>query len=158
MFSCACSNFYGLGMVEVFGHWFMLIYSIFHCSVLICFKVTIKITSWTKHTCQSQWITPSLVSIAFSFILLSPLLYCTYMRCARATAPSPWTCYFEDKDIVQFISHLSSTLHFALDGGMFSGMLIECISGHRNALYSFRQEVGGNFSLCESDGQIRGVM
>lgn len=40
---------------------------------------------------------------------------------------------------------------------MFSGMLIECISGHRNALYSFRQEVGGNSSLCESDGQIRGL-
>lgn len=66
--------------------------------------------------------------------------------------------HFEDKDIVPFISHLSGTLHFARDRGMFSGMLAECISGHNNALYSFRQEVGGNSSLRESDGQIGGVM
>ena len=41
---------------------------------------------------------------------------------------------------------------------MFSGILTKWVSGQKNVLYLFRQEVGGNSSLRESDGQIREVM
>lgn len=58
--------------------------------------------------------------------------------------------------------YLSSLQHFELCVStvhcIFSGMLIEWISGHKNTIYLFSQEVDGNSSLGESDGQIRGYI
>lgn len=158
-FLCADSNFYSLGMVEVFGHWLMLIYSIFHNSEPICFKATIKIASWNKVTWQAQWITPSrfhnlLVHTAKAALIIlqvrelwkghSPLV----LNMPRASSGQG------------HCSSLISLAHRTLPGtgAMFSGMSTECILGPRDAFYSFRQEVGGNSSLHESDEQIRGVM
>lgn len=52
--------------------------------------------------------------------------------------------------------YLSSLQHLELCPvhGMLLGLLSEWISGHKNIIYLFKQKIGGDSSLCESDEQI----
>lgn len=144
MFSCAYSNLYNLGIVEILGHWFMLIHIVFYSSVLVFLFVCFVFLSYNQHnilnnsTCYYESLPllfphSTLVHTTKGALTILQLYELSHI----------WYECLDDKDIVRFTSHFCSTpVH-----GMFSAMLIEWISGHKNTIYLFRQEVDGNSSL-----------